>query len=179
VHREILRALLAGGDRRSIAGVTAALAHVRKKPADVAKVVALASDDDWLVSMRALDLLEKLAADLETISWVEPHRAIFLGPLAGAEQWERRLQIVRAIPHFAWSKREIARAAAVLERNIDEPQLFVRAWAVDGLARLAERDRQLVRAAKKGLRALEASGKKSLLVRARHIRSRLADLDSE
>src|SRR5439155_13662152 len=56
-----LRPLLAGGDRRSQARSTDVLARVHADNALVAELVALVGDDDWLVSMRALDLLEKLA----------------------------------------------------------------------------------------------------------------------
>jgi len=53
-----LRRRLAGGDRRSIAGSARALGIVRAAPERVALVAALTADADWLVSMRALDLLE-------------------------------------------------------------------------------------------------------------------------
>jgi hypothetical protein len=91
-----LRRFLTGGDRRSQAQATRALAQVRADPSRVSELAALAQDADWLVSMRAVDLLEKLAH--ENPDWIEPHKRLFLGALADSEQWEIRLQIVRALP---------------------------------------------------------------------------------
>jgi hypothetical protein len=53
-----LRALLSGGDRRSIAQSKRVLALVRAVPERVGELASLAEAPDWLVSMRAIDLLE-------------------------------------------------------------------------------------------------------------------------
>jgi hypothetical protein len=74
---------------------------VEKNPVLVADLVALTNDDDWLVSQRALDLLEKFAHDHP--EWVEPHKHVFIGPLAESDKCEVRLQIVRALPLFVWA----------------------------------------------------------------------------
>ena len=52
-----LRRLLAGGDRRSVAGADRVLSIVRAYQGRVRDVATLAEDEDWLVSMRALDVL--------------------------------------------------------------------------------------------------------------------------
>jgi len=69
-----LRSLLSGGDRRSIAHSARALRIVHSDPSRVADLAALTADDDWLISLRALDLLEELAH--EHPEWVEPHRKV-------------------------------------------------------------------------------------------------------
>lgn len=59
-----LRSLLSGGDRRSIAHSARASRIVHKDPsrvAELAVLAVLAVDDDWLISMRALDSLAKFA----------------------------------------------------------------------------------------------------------------------
>src|SRR5580765_8304520 len=99
-----MRDLLAGGDRRSQAQSHLVLARVRGNRSRIAKLAALTSDEDWLVSMRAIDLLEKLAH--ENAAWVEPHKQVFLGELADSDKWEVRLQIVRALPLFTWKPSE-------------------------------------------------------------------------
>lgn len=48
-----IRALLSGGDRRSIAKSNQVRAAVERDPALVAELAALTGDDDWLVSLRA------------------------------------------------------------------------------------------------------------------------------
>jgi len=167
-----LRALLAGGDRRSVARSRIALAAVVASPGRVAELAALAGDPDWLVALRALDLLEKLAH--QHPDWVLPHRRLFLGPLADAEQWEFRLQVVRALPLLRWTPRQHRRALEILLRDVEHPQKFVRAWALDSLATFALRDAALLPAAERCLRAFERSGSKALATRARHVRERLA-----
>jgi hypothetical protein len=99
--QDSLRPLLSGGDRRSIAQSARALKLVRADPALVAQVARLAVDKDWLVSMRAMDVLEKLAH--ERPEWIQPHKHLFIGPLADSAQWEIRLQVVRALPLLSWS----------------------------------------------------------------------------
>ena len=129
------RALLTGGDRRSIANSNRARRMVERTPELVRTLAALTDDEDWLVSLRALDLLEKLAHDHP--EWVMPYKRIFVGPLATSDKWEIRLQIVRALPLFRWSPAQMKRVEAILRENAVAPSLFVRAWAVDSLATLS------------------------------------------
>jgi hypothetical protein len=167
-----LRALLIGGDRRSQAQSARALALVRKRPARIAELARLTRARDWLVSMRALDLLEKLAHD--DPGTVQTHRQVFIGPLADSDKWEIRLQVVRVLPLLRWTRRERARAVAILRRDVAHPQTFVKAWALDSLATFAEQDRSLRPAVLRALEAFEASDRKALQARARRIRERIA-----
>src|SRR5512143_1491254 len=120
-----LRELLSGGDRRSIAASNRARALIQREPARIGELAGLTRDDDWLVSLRALDLLEKFAHDHP--EWVEPYKNIFIGPLSRSDKWEVRLQIVRALPLFRWTPAQAKRAEAILIENASFPQLFVRA----------------------------------------------------
>jgi len=167
-----IRALLSGGDRRSIAQSNRARAEIERNPALVTTLAALTDDPDWLVTQRALDLLEKIARDHP--ARVEPHKRIFIGPLAQSDKWEIRLQIVRALPLFRWTPAQARRVEEILIANVSYPQTFVRAWALDGLATLAERRPTLRPIVQRHLRKFEASSSKALLARARHIRARLA-----
>jgi hypothetical protein len=122
--------------------------------------------------MRAVDLMEKVAHD--HADWVQPHKKVLIGPLADAEQWEIRLQVVRALPLLRWTTRERKRVLEILERDVDHPQKFVRAWALDSLATFAERDETLRASVMRHLATFEQSGSKALATRARSIRERLA-----
>lgn len=168
--RKTLRALLAGGDRRSLASSARALALVEADTTLVPELVALADDPEWLVGLRALDLLEKLAQARPRL--VAPHRRLFLGPLADSDKWEIRLQVVRALPLFDWKGAERRRALEILGRDARHPRRFVRAWAVDSLATFAQRDRSLVPLVNRLLRELDADGG-ALAARARRTRARL------
>lgn len=166
-----LRPLLEGGDRRSIARSDEARTRALANPSLVGELVALAKDADWLVSLRALDLLEKLAHDHP--AWVNPYRRVFIGPLADSEQWERRLQVVRALPCFTWTNRERPRVLRILQRDLKHPQLFVKAWALDSLSRFAQGDAALRPIVLQYLAVFDRSGRPALLARARDIRRRL------
>jgi len=165
-----VRPLLQGGDRRGIADSNRARALIERDPSLVIELAALTTDEDWLVTQRSLDLLEKLARDHP--DWIEPHKKIFIGPLAASDKWEVRLQIVRALPMFRWSPAQARRVEEILLENVVFPQLFVRAWALDGLATLAERKETLMPIVLKHLRNFERSPSKALQARARQIRAR-------
>ena len=166
-----LRGLLSGGDRRSIAQSKRVLALVRAAPERVGELASLADDPDRLVSMRAIDLLEKIAH--EHSDWVQPHKKLFISGLADSDKWEIRLQIVRALPLFDWMPREQKRVIEILRRNVKHRQKFVRAWALDSLATFAEHDPGLVPVVKRALDDFDRSGSKALETRAKHIRARL------
>ena len=165
-----LRGLLSGGDRRSIAESNRARAIVEREPSLIGELARLTSDEDWLVSLRALDLLEKLAH--ERWEWVEPYKHVFIGPLADSDKWEVRLQVVRALPLFRWTSAQQRRVESILTENVNFPQAFVRAWALDSLATFAERTPRLRPSVERGLRSFERSSSKALKARARSIRSR-------
>ena len=165
-----LRELLSGGDRRSIAESSRARAIVEQNPSLVGELASLTNDEDWLVSLRALDLLEKFAHDHP--EWVAPHKQAFIGSLADSDKWEARLQIVRALPLFRWTSAQQRRVESILIENVNFPQTFVRAWALDSLATFAEARPRLRPAVERGLRAFERSSSKALQARARNIRTR-------
>src|SRR4030095_6491959 len=165
-----LRAFLTGGHRRSIAQSDYARALVEKKPHLVAELATLAEDSDWLVSQRALDLLEKFAHDNR--HGMEPYKQIFIGELAETDKWEIRLQIVRALPLFEWSSSELPRVTAILRENVSYPQTFVKAWALDSLATMSEKDAKLKPIVRRELTAFEKSPSKALQARAKKIRQR-------
>jgi len=150
-----------------------ALDRVRGDRRRIKELADLTADEDWLVAMRAVDLLEKLAH--EDAASVEPHKHIFIGELADSDKWEIRLQVVRALPLFKWIAADRRRAAAILIRDVEFPQSFVRAWALDSLATFAQSDAKLRPIVEKQLRIFERSGKKSLQARARNIRRCLAE----
>ena len=77
-------ALLSGGDRRGIADSARVRSLIERRPSRLKELAALTTHDDWLVTQRALDLLEKLAH--EHPDWVEPYKKVFIGPLADSDK---------------------------------------------------------------------------------------------
>lgn len=167
-----IRELLTGGDRRSIADSNRARALIERDPSRVAALATLVGDEDWLITQRSLDLLEKFAH--EHPEWIEPYKKIFIGPLAESDKWEIRLQIVRALPLFRWTPAQKKRVEKILIENVAFSQTFVRAWALDSLATLAVGNAKLMPVVQRHLRNFERSPSKALQARARNIRARLA-----
>jgi hypothetical protein len=168
-----IRGLLRGGDRRSIADSNRARVLVERDPRRVGELLELTNDEDWLVTQRALDLLEKLAHHHP--AWIEPYKGVFIGPLADSDQWEIRLQIVRAVPLFTWTPAQAKRVEQILMTNVVHPRTFVRAWALDSLAIFARRRARLAPVVEGHLAEFEGSGSKALAARARRIRARQRD----
>jgi len=166
-----LRRFLTGGDRRSIAQSAKVRTLIDRDPALIKELAKLSTDSDWLVQQRALDLLEKIAQ--AHTDWVEPYKRVFIGPLADSDKWEIRLQVVRALPLFRWTPAQRKRVKDILRANVEYPQKFVRAWALDGLAALSESDARLAPVVEQQLQEFERSGSPALIARARKIRERL------
>jgi hypothetical protein len=170
MHLEgVMRRMMVGGDRRSIARSNEALALLRVEPARISDLVRLVDDTDWLVVMRTIDLMEKLAH--EHPDWIQPHRKLFIGPLAEHPSWEIRLQIARALPLLRWTPAERKRVVAILLGYVEHPQKFLKAWSADSLSRLAVDDASLMRVVERLIEDFEHSGSPALISRARRIRA--------
>jgi hypothetical protein len=85
-----------------------------------------------------------------------------------------KLQIVRALPLFRWTPTQQRRVEAILLACVDDPQTFVRAWALDSLASFSRRSAKLRPTVERYLRVFERSPSKALQARARNIRRRMA-----
>jgi hypothetical protein len=59
-------------------------------------------------------------------------------------------------------------------RDLEHPQKFVKAWALDSLATFAEQETALLPVVKRALERVESSESSALRTRTRHIRNRLA-----
>jgi hypothetical protein len=92
--------------------------------------------------------------------------------------WQVRLQVVRALPLFRWSRRERRRALAILERELAHPRTLVRASAVEALAWLAAGDPALRQRIERALDELERSRRASVIAQVHRVRQRLGEAAS-
>lgn len=136
-----LRALLAGGDRRSIGRVPEVVAAVQATPALLAELVAAMADADPVVRMRAADAVEKVTAAHP--NWLAPYTAQLLGPLAAIPQQEVRWHVAQLLPRLALADAEHQVAVAILFGYREDRSAIVRTCALEALARLAEGDAAL------------------------------------
>jgi len=70
---------------------------------------------------------------------------------------------------------EQERVVKILRLDLEHPNTFVRAWALDSLAMFALRDKKLRPIVERSVKNFEASASKALSARARQIRARLRE----
>jgi hypothetical protein len=161
--------MLSGGDRRSIGHANEVAALVLARPQLVGELVELLWDTDALVRMRAADALEKLSR--EHTECLQAYKAELLGLMADTTQQELRWHLAALVPRLKLSPEERRRAAAMLERYLEDRSSIVKTCAMQGLWELALRDgemrpkivdlvRELTRT---GTAAMRARGRKLLL----------------
>ena len=86
------------------------------------------------------------------------------------------MQIARALPLLRWTPAQRERVVAVLLGYARQPRKFVKAWALDSLARFAEHDGALMAFVDSLILEFERSESPALDARARQIRKRLQAL---
>jgi hypothetical protein len=159
VRREEIRALLGGGDRRSLGRSGEAVALVLEAPERFGELIGFLYDSDPLIRMRAADAAEK--ASRHAAALLEPYKAELLGLLGEAVQAEVRWHLALMIPRLRLTARERGLAIEVLERYLQDRSSIVKTCAMQGLFELRETD--LVRwAARNGTPAMRARGRKLL-----------------
>jgi HEAT repeat protein len=167
-----LRALLAGGDRRSLGRVPEVVATVQASPALLDELVAAIGDADAVVRMRAADALEKVTAAHP--EWLAPYAAQLLGPLAAIPQQEVRWHVAQLLPRLLLDDAQRQVATAILFGYLEDRSAIVRTCALDALARLAEGDPALQVRVTALLEAALRDGTPAERSRAQRVRAELA-----
>jgi hypothetical protein len=143
---------------------------VRAQPQRLGELVPLLWDTDEVVCMRAADCLEKLS--LEPGFALDCYKAQLLGLMTESSQKEVRWHLASIVPRLQLTPAEIRRAAAILERYLEDRSSIVKTCAMQGLWELSLKDVglrnrvvELVRvAAHSGTAAMRARGRKLLAV---------------
>jgi len=119
------------------------------------------------VRMRAADAAEKVSAKKQRL--LDRHKAELLGLLAETEQIELRWHLALMVPSLRLSATEQQRAAAALQRYLEDRSSIVRTFALQGLADLARNDDALHRKVKQLLEDSMQSGTPAMKARARKL----------
>lgn len=167
-----LRALLAGGDRRSIGRVPEVVATAQANPTLLTELVAAMGDADPVVRMRAADAVEKATAAHP--EWLAPYTAQLLGPLAAVPEQEVRWHVAQLLPRLALDDAERQVAAGILFGYLDDRSAIVRTCALDALTRLAAGDPVLQARVVPALEAALRDGTPAERSRARRLLAGLA-----
>ena len=137
-----VRAMLAGGDRRSIgrADEVAALALAGELP--FGAVFAAMFEEDPVVGMRAADAVEKVSA--QRPDWLRPFKVEFLAGLAEFRRPEMRWHAALMLPRLGLTADERdTLAMPILLEYLRDRSRIVQAFALQALADFARMDTAL------------------------------------
>jgi hypothetical protein len=165
--RQKLKDLLSGGDRRSLGRSNEAEKIVLRQPRRFPELIRCMWNDDPVVRMRAADAAEKVTVERPEL--LNPHKQKLLGLLAEAEQIELRWHLALMVPRLDLSARERERAAAGLQRYMEDRSSIVKTFAMQGLADLARQDPSLRETAKRISEESLQTGTAAMKARARKV----------
>lgn len=165
--RKRIAVLLRGNDRRSIGRSNEVVALVLREPRRFLELIKCLWNHDPMVRMRAADAAEK--ASVIRPSLLEPHKAELLGLLAETEQIELRWHLALMGSRLPLNKQERQRAAAALQRYLEDRSSIVRTFALQGLADLSRNDAGLRRYVRELLEKSARTGTAAMKARARKL----------
>jgi hypothetical protein len=169
--RQKLKDLLSGGDRRSLGRSNEAEKIVLRQPRRFPELMRCMWSDDPVVRMRAADAAEKITVERPEL--LNPHKQELLGLLAEAEQIELRWHLALMVPRLELGARERERAAAALQRYLEDRSSIVKTFAMQGLADLAAQDSSLREMARRIIEESLQTGTAAMKARARKLLKKL------
>jgi hypothetical protein len=158
---------LEGKDRRSIGRADEVARLVLREPRRFRELFTCLWNENPVLRMRAADAAEKVSAKKPRL--LDRHKAELLGLLAETEQIELRWHLALMVPRLRLSATEQQRAAAALQRYLEDRSSIVRTFALQGLADLARNDDALHRKVKQLLEDSMQSGTPAMKARARKL----------
>jgi len=167
MRRQAIAAMLKGGDRRSVGRSGEVKKLVLRRPARFAELLECFWDEDPVIRMRAADAAEKITVARPEL--LKSHKPELLGLLDEAEQIELRWHLALMVPRLSLSRPERARAAAALQRYLEDRSSIVKTFALQGLADLARHDARLREPARRTLEENLRTGTAAMKARARKL----------
>jgi HEAT repeat protein len=164
---QAIAGMLKGGDRRSIGKANQIAKLILSEPKRFAELIQCLGDQDPIVRMRAADAAEKVTVIRPEL--LNPHKRELLGLAAEAEQIELRWHLALMVPRLELTSPERQRAAASLQRYLEDRSSLVKTSALQGLADLAGQDASLRELAKQAIRESLQTGTAAMKARARKL----------
>ncbi len=139
---EPVRAMLAGGDRRSTGRADELADAVLSDRIEVAAVYPAMFDEDAIVRMRAADTLEKISA--QRPDFLRPYKHDLLDRLPDIVQPEVRWHVAQMLPRLALSPDERdTQAIPLLLSYLHDKSRITQTFALQALADFATADHRL------------------------------------
>ena len=165
--RQKIAAMLEGTDRRSIGHAADAARLVLKEPRRFRQLIECLWDENPVVRMRAADAAEKVSARKPRL--LDRYKTELLGLLAEVEQIELRWHLALMVPRLRLTASERQRAAAALQRYLEDRSSIVKTFALQGLVDLLRNDASLRSRVKQLLEEAVQSGTPAMKARARKL----------
>lgn len=159
--------MLRGGDRRSIGKSNHVAKLILSDQSRFPELFKCLWDEDPVVRMRAADAAEKITVTQPKL--LKSHKQELLGLLDEAEQMELRWHLALMVPRLPLNGPERARAAAALQRYLEDRSSIVKTFALQGLADLGRQDGRLRETAKRILEESLRTGTAAMKARARKL----------
>lgn len=171
MRRQAIAVMLRGGDQRSIGKANQAAKLTLSEPKRFSELIECLWDEDPVIRMRAADAAEKVTVTRPEL--LKPHKQELLGLLAETEQIELRWHLALMVPRLALTSPERQRAAALLERYLEDRSAIVKTFALQGLVDLARQDSSLRELAKQAVEESLRTGTAAMKARARKLLKQL------
>jgi len=166
-----LLAQLEGGDRRSLGRSDEIAELVLKKPRLFAALFKGLWSEDPLVRMRAADAAEKVTRTKHEL--LRSYKKELLGLMAEVNQQEVRWHLAAMAPRLELNARERQLVVALLQEYLEDRSSIVRAFALQGLADIAENDENIRPMVMEILRESVRSGTAAMKARSRKLLARM------
>jgi hypothetical protein len=169
MSRRNILSLLEGGDRRTIGRADEVAAIVSDNPKFFSTLIAGLWSADPLVRMRAADAAEKVTRTHR--EFLRPYKKKLLGLMSEATEQELRWHLAVMIPRLLLNAEERQVAISSLNRYLEDRSSIVKAFALQGLADLAQCEpsilprvvKLLLEATRSGTPAMKARSRKLLI----------------
>jgi hypothetical protein len=171
--RQKIADMLKGKDRRSIGRADEVARLVLRQPRRFRELIECLWNENPVLRVPAADAAEKVSAEKPRL--LDRYKSELLGLLAEAKQIELRWHLALMVPRLRLSVTERHRAAAALQRYLDDRSSIVRTFALQGLADLARTNLALQSKVKPLLEAALQSGTPAMKARARKLLKRFPD----
>lgn len=157
---------------RSIGKSAQVVTLVLENPERLSELIAALEDDDPRVRMRAADAAEKITVRRPDL--LQPYKQVLLTQIASIPQQEVRWHVCQMLPRLKLTRAERRRAFAQMQSWLTDKSGIVRAFAMQGLADLAQQDETLKPTALETIRAAVGNGTPAMRARGKRLLKELA-----
>ena len=162
-----IRAMLSGGDRRSIGRACEVLELVRRHPEGSRVLIQCLWDSDPRVAMRAADVMEKFSRERAPL--LQRYKDALVDLAAETAQQELRWHLAVTIPRLHLTTAECSRFAEILHGYLDDRSSIVKTFAMQGLFDLTTQHPAIQVEVTELIRSLTRTGTPAMRARGRHL----------